>query len=237
MTMKLKGLIITGTGTDVGKTYVSSLIVQSLAETTERVGVYKPVCSGASFNSQGAPVWQDIVELKRALPKPCPEDWICPQRFLAPLAPPLAARAEGRSVDDRLLIGGLKVWQGQVDYLVIEGAGGILAPLSDQHNLADVAEIIRFPLIIVAQNEVGTINHTLLTIEAARSRGLPIAGVILNTANPDPETLFETMHAVEITRRTDVPILGILPYASEMMLQQNGHPAKISWTDLMLVNY
>ncbi len=231
--MRLSGLIITGTDTDVGKTYVSSIILQQLGAKTERVGAYKPVCSGASFNSQGEPVWQDVVDLKTSLPKEFPQDWICPQRYLAAYAPPIAARAEQKRVDDRLLIGGLKIWQGQVDYLVLEGAGGLLSPLSDAHNLADMAEIIRFPLIIVAPNHVGVINHTLLTIEAAKSRGLHVAGVILNTVQPDPETLLETMHAEEIALRTDVPILGIIPYASEMMLQPNGHPATIDWMKLM----
>lgn len=224
------GLFITGTDTNVGKTQIASWIIRELRSARHRVAAYKPVCSGASCTSP--PQWDDIDRLRTALGLDLPDEIICPQRFLAPLAPHLAARAEGRFVDFEQLVGGMDWWRGRADLMIVEGAGGLLAPVTDTKTVADLARAVRYPLIIVARCGLGTINHTLLTIEAARSRQLAIAGVVLNQSHPDDNWSLAESNAVEIETRGGVSVFGFMKYGSDDGLQRHGSPVTIRWSDL-----
>jgi len=137
---------------------------------------------------------------------------ICPQRFNAPLAPPVAARLQGKTVDAALLRSGIDWWRERADFLVVEGAGGLLSPLTESECVADLAVSCGLPLIIVARLSLGTINHTLLTIEAAHSRDLAIAGIILNQpAASDDGDRSVASNPEELQRRCAAPIVAILP--------------------------
>jgi dethiobiotin synthetase len=180
------GLFITGTGTGVGKTYVGALIARALRSGGKRVGVYKPVASGCEVRDRKL-FSPDAVALWDAAGRPGTLEQVCPQLFAAPLAPHLAARAEGRKVDTKLLRDGLESWLTTSDIVVVEGAGGLMSPISDEDYNADLAAEFGFPLLIVSANELGTINHTLLTLIAASSysdKGLTTAGVVLNSPRP-----------------------------------------------------
>ena len=208
-----RGLFITGTGTGVGKTYVAALIARSLAAAGKRVGVYKPVASGCELHD-GRLVSPDAVTLWEAAGKPGTLDQACPQIFAAPIAPHVAARAEGRRVDPKLLRTGLDFWRESCDIVLVEGAGGLLSPLSDDDYNADLAAEFGYPLVIVAANELGTINATLQTLIAARHHrhGLRVAGVILNSPRPlanDPST---ASNADELRKRCDVPLLAVMAH-------------------------
>lgn len=183
----MQKLLISGTDTSVGKTWVTALLARQGTAQGQIVGVYKPVCSGADPGSGPTPVWDDLRVLSAAVGDRWPVDDICPQRFLAPVAPPEAARREGRQVDSRRLRGGATRWGGRCDVLLIEGAGGLLCPLADDTTVADLAQDLQAPVLIVAANRLGVINHTLLTVEVLRSRQLVPAGVVLNdTRDPLP---------------------------------------------------
>jgi dethiobiotin synthetase len=227
------GLFVTGTDTNVGKTHVASLILRSLRTLGIRVGAYKPVCSGAILTSPSGPRWEDIDRLRDAVGCDFPDEAICPQRFLAPLAPPLAARAEGRTIDAARLVSGLQWWQGRADVVVVEGAGGLLAPVTETETVADLARSIGFPLIVVARCGLGTINHSLLTLEAARLRQLAVAGVVLNQCRPDDDRSLAEDNATEIESRGGVPVLGIIDWGSVDGLQRHGHPVTIPWRELI----
>ncbi len=230
--MTQSGLFVTGTDTNIGKTHVATLIVRALRANGHRVGAYKPVCSGAVLDSTGTAQWEDIERLRAALGVDWPDDAISPQRFLAPLAPPLAARAEGRTVDFGRLVSGIKWWRGKVDLLIVEGAGGLLAPVAETETAADLAQAIGFPLVIVARCGLGTINHTLLTVEAARRRGLSIAGVVLNQSHPGDDRALAEANAAEIETRGIVVVLGIVDWGSPDGLHRHGCPVTIPWSDL-----
>ncbi len=245
------GLFVTGTDTGIGKTHVASLIVRQLVSSGVRVGVYKPVCSGAEFDSNGLARWDDIERLRDAVqgdwhvnalsgelraPERLSDDAICPQRFLAPLAPPLAARAEGRTVDLALLESGADHWSAGADVLIVEGAGGLLAPVSATTSVGDLARQFDYPLIIVARCGLGTINHTLLTIEAAQRRGLRVAGIVLNQARPEDNLALATDNAAEIAARGGVPVLGVITWQSTAGLQRDGQTVTIDWRDLAECN-
>ena len=177
-------VMIAGTDTGVGKTVVTVAVARWFQSRAIPVGLYKPACSGSEPGHEEQPVWGDIEQHWAALEGAFPRDWICPQRFRAPLAPCDAARAEGRMVDDRLLRTGADVWTGQVDLLLIEGAGGLLSPLSDETDNATLAADLQTPLILVSAWRLGAVNQTLLTLEVARGRGLSVAAVVLNEVHP-----------------------------------------------------
>lgn len=174
------GLFITGTDTEVGKTYVGCCIARQLVSEGVKVGVYKPVASGC-IEQNGTWISGDAMELWNAADKPLSLDEVCPQKFIAPLAPHLAAREEGRGVDQELIRSGLKPWLANSEFILVEGAGGLLCPLSDEESyMANLASDFGYPLVIVARNALGTINHTLLTLEVAQRRGLKVAAVVVN---------------------------------------------------------
>lgn len=232
MTPKPPGLFVTGTDTNIGKTRIAALILRAVRGQGLRVGAYKPVCSGASTDAAGRLVWDDVEQLRTALGSDCSDDAISPQRFQAPLAAPLAARAEGRSVDANLLVSGLESWYGQADLLVVEGAGGLLAPVTETTDVADLAQSIGYPLVVVARCGLGTINHTLLTVEAARRRRLVVAGVVLNQSRLDDEIALAESNAAEIEARGKVSVLGILGHGSSDELHRHQCPVTIPWSDL-----
>jgi dethiobiotin synthetase len=233
------GLFITGTDTDVGKTYVAALIAKSLHAAGHRVGVYKPTASGCRrvLNSRlslresselpqserrqsdsSDLISDDALALWQAAGRPDTLDRVCPQRFEAPLAPHLAARAEGREIDRLLLRDGLNYWRERSDIILVEGAGGLLAPIDDDETFAELVRDFGFPLVIVAKNALGTINHTLLTLHAARTihGGLPVAGIILNQLSPpnanDPSV---ATNRRELERRCAASILAEIAWNAD----------------------
>jgi dethiobiotin synthetase len=231
------GLFVTGTDTEVGKTHVVSLIVRQLGASGIRVGVYKPVCSGAVLDAHGRARWDDIDRLREAvrgdwLDGELTDEAICPQRFLVPLAAPLAARAEGRVVDVEYLRHGAAWWTGRADILIVEGAGGLLSPVTESTTVAELARDIGYPLIVVARCGLGTINHSLLTIDVARRRGLVVAGIVLNQTHSDDDRTLWADNAAEIEARSGAPVFGMIPWRSVDDLQRDGQTVTIRWRTL-----
>jgi dethiobiotin synthetase len=227
-----RGLFVTGTDTGVGKTHVASIILRELQASGVRTGAYKPVCSGAVLNAAGQPTWDDIERLTAALARPEWAQLVGPQRFLAPLAPPLAARAEGRAIDRAMLDVGLHAWSHHCDGLVIEGAGGWFCPLTDTQTFADWVTRWRWPVLIVARRGLGTINHTLLTIAAIRAAGVPLIGVVLNDSDSEQADLSIGGNPIEIEARTGVPVFGEVRYGATR-IERQGRPVRLHWAQLM----
>ncbi|MEZ6126678.1 MAG: dethiobiotin synthase [Planctomycetaceae bacterium] len=181
----MKRLLVTGTDTNVGKTWISCILLRQLRQQGLSAGAWKPVCSGSIPASDGSMIWDDVHQLANAIGWKQSIDIICPQRFHAPVAPETAAALEGRTIDRQLLISGINAWKDSADVVVIEGAGGLLCPVSAEWTIADLAQQWDCPLLIVAANRLGVINHTLLTAEVAAHRGLQVTGIVLNTSEPD----------------------------------------------------
>ena len=194
-------VMITGTDTEVGKTYVSTVVLKRLKAAGLSLGAYKPVCSGAVKGPDGKAVWTDVQKLADAIQWTGPESYICPQRFDAPVAPNTAASKQNTDVNELLLTQGAQVWLHEVSHLLIEGAGGFLSPLSDRSTTANIAEAFGSPIVVVAANRLGTINHTVLTVEAIKKRGLSLNAIVVNDMTPDcgdDESM--ASNAVEIQR-------------------------------------
>jgi dethiobiotin synthetase len=207
------GLFITGTGTGVGKTYVAALIASALRDAGKRVGVYKPVASGCEIHA-GQLISLDAIALWEAAARPGTLEQVCPQRFAARLAPHLAARAEGRRVDPKMLRDGLEFWRTTTDIVIVEGAGGLMSPISDDEYNADLAAEFGFPLLIVAANVLGTINATLQTLITASTfrSGLHVTGVVLNSPNETVDDPSGESNAKELARRCERPLLATVEY-------------------------
>jgi len=223
MTSKeVPGLFITGTDTGVGKTYVGALVARSLRAAGYRVGVYKPAASGCRREGQ-ALVCDDAVLLWQSAGRPGPLERVCPQCFEAPLAPHLAAKAEGRRLDPELLRRGLDYWRDRSEIVLVEGAGGLMSPLGDEEYVADLACDFGFPLLIVARNALGTINQTLQTLIAASVHrgGLAVAGIVLNHPSPpSPDDPSIATNRGELAARSTAPILAEVAWGAESLESQ-----------------
>jgi len=169
------GFFVTGTGTGVGKTVVACALAEQLAARRVDVGVMKPIETGVG--SQGP---LDAIALAEAANVPEPLDRICPVRLEMPAAPAVAAAAEGRTVDLAAIRAAFDALRAAHETLIVEGAGGVLVPVTAGTTMADLARDLGLPLVVAARGRLGTINHTLLTLEALAARGLPVAGVVIS---------------------------------------------------------
>jgi dethiobiotin synthetase len=212
------GLFVTGTDTGVGKTHVAAMIARALKNEGREVGVYKPVASGCTHDAHadltnGRLTSEDAQLLWDAAGRPGELERACPQKFTAPLAPHLAARAEGKELDAPLLRRGFDYWRERSPTVIVEGAGGLFSPLGDTLYNADLAADLKLPLVVVAANRLGTIHATLATLLAARafrSGELTIEAIVLNDATPDDGSdPSRASNAAELRRHSAGPLLGL----------------------------
>lgn len=175
------GLFVTGTGTEVGKTVVAAAIARTLAAEGKRVAVFKPAVTGLEEEGE-----TDHALLRRASGSSQSDEEIAPYRYDPPASPHLAAALAGEEIDPERLRQTARAAAEDADVLVCEGVGGLLVPLSPTYLVRDLAADLAYPLVIVAAPGLGTINHTLLTIESARAAGLEVAAVVLNPWPEDP---------------------------------------------------
>ena len=223
------GIFITGTDTDVGKTYVAALIAKQLHKQGVNVGVYKPAASGCTDNDDNMLFSEDADALWNAAGQPATVNHVCPQMFRAPLAPHLSARAEGKEIHRELLVQGIEYWQENSDFIIVEGAGGLMSPISDDDFVADLAYEFGFPLVVVVANKLGCINHTLQTLvtAAAYEDGISIAGIILNQViPPTPDDQSLDSNPAEIERVCIPPVLATVDF-------EQGLSREIDWLKLV----
>lgn len=168
---------MTGTDTGVGKTVVSCALVRELAALGMDVGAMKPIETGVG--PQGP---LDAQALQQAAGGGDPLELVCPERFALPAAPSVAARAEVRKVDVAAIVAAFQQLTARHELVVVEGAGGLLVPLDETLTMADLAATLELPLLVVSRGALGTLNHTRLTLEAARARSLPLLGVVVSHA-------------------------------------------------------
>jgi dethiobiotin synthetase len=152
--------------------------------------------------------------LWNALDGKFPHERICPQRFTAPLAPPVAARIEQREVNAPLLQEGAQWWRGHVETLLVEGVGGWKCPLTETTTVADLAIELKFPVLIVAANRLGMMNHTLLTLESVEKSGLSCLGVVVNCPQSG-EDGSEYSNIPMLRGLSQAPIFGPLPWTPQ----------------------
>jgi dethiobiotin synthetase len=183
----LRGVFVTGTGTEVGKTVVAAAIARTAAAAGERVAVFKPAVSG--LDEPGEP---DHELLRRAAGSEQRIEGIAPYRFGPPVSPHLAAEMAGVDIDPGAVVAAARKAAGEGDLLVCEGVGGFLVPLTAEYSVRDFARELGLPVVIAAPPGLGTINHTLLTVEAVRGAGLEVAAVALTPWPQRPSGMEES---------------------------------------------
>jgi dethiobiotin synthetase len=170
----LRGVFVTGTGTEVGKTVVAAVIARTHAKSGDRVAVFKPAVSG--LEEGGEP---DDALLRRAAGSSQSDDEIAPYRYGPPVSPHLGAELAGERIDPARLLTTARAAAERADLVVCEGVGGLLVPLTLGYLVRDLARDLALPLVVAAPPGLGTINHTLLTVESARAVGLEVAVVVM----------------------------------------------------------
>lgn len=187
----MSSLFVTATGTDIGKTHVSAALIRELVRRGRRVDAFKPVLSG--FDDAAA---SDAGRLLEALGRPLSDlDRISPLRFTAPLAPPSAARAEGKRLLAEDLIGLCRDRLGE-DLLLIEGAGGVMSPLAEDATNLDVIAALGSPALLVSGSYLGAVSHALSAIAVLQSRDVPITAVVVSESAGEAPPLTEITEAL-----------------------------------------
>jgi len=207
-------LLITGTDTGIGKTLIAGAIAAHLRRQGLRVGVLKPAASGCVKRREGL-VSEDAEFLAHCADSPHPLDIIAPQRFAEPLAPAIAAQRLGLSLDWDAIQRSLTIITRDSDILIVEGVGGIMVPMDAKHTMLDVAQWLKLPAVVVARPNLGTINHTLLTVDALRDAKVKVAGVVVNRYPAEMPGVAEETNPRAIEKWGKVPVLCIVPDVKE----------------------
>lgn len=193
----MPALFVTGTGTEIGKTYVTASIVRKLRADGAQVRVLKPVISG--FDPD-APAEGDTGVLLAANGEAVAEaaiDRTSPWRYRAPLSPDMAAAREGRAIPFETLVAfSRKAARGPEDWVLIEGVGGVMVPLDDRHTVCDWIQASGLPALVVAGTYLGTISHTLTALAALRAAAVPVAGLVLSESIESPVAMEETASTI-----------------------------------------
>ena len=204
----MRGLFVTGTGTGVGKTVLTAALLAAAAAAGEPVRAHKPVVTGLDEPSGEWP--PDHVLLARTTGQ-APEE-VAPKRYGPPVSPHLAAALAGEHLDPELLAAGaltaLHAADPQDATLVVEGVGGLLVPLTDDYTVRDLAAALGLPLLVAAPPGLGTLNHTLLTLLAARAAGLEVRAVVL-TPWPAEPSVVERSNRETLARLGEVEVAGL----------------------------
>jgi dethiobiotin synthetase len=216
-----RSLLVTGTDTGVGKTFVAGGIAAALARRGIDVGVMKPFATGA-IRVGGRLVSEDARFLRGAAGVDDPLDLINPSCLRPPLAPAMAARVANQPIDLNRVWAAWRTLTARHSTMVVEGVGGLLVPLVTGLTVADLARRWTLPLVIVTRPSLGTINHTKLTVLAARSHGLRILGLVINSAVRTRRGLAERLNPAALEAETGVPLLAEIPFLSPGRFR---HPA------------
>ena len=193
-----RNLFLTGTDTDVGKTYVASLLVRALRRTGLDAVGFKPICCGDRADAEA--LWEASAR------SPALND-VNPVWLRTPAAPYTAAMIENRPIDLALIRESFAKLRSVHPAVIVEGVGGWRVPITKDYFVADLAAEFGLPVAVVVANRLGALNHTLLTVESIRARGLTCAGLILNHPSPDAEAIATTTNRAVLEDLLEVPVL------------------------------
>jgi dethiobiotin synthetase len=217
---KVKGLFVTGTDTGVGKTLIAGGIANVLRFNGKKVGVFKPVGSGCTHQHEGL-INSDAEFLRTCSHCNFSLSEINPVGFVTPAAPLVCEEFENRAVDFDKIVEAYKKICADSEYVIVEGVGGVRVPISVNIDVLDLAKEFQMPVLIVTRPDLGTINHTLLTIDAVKAAGLEIAGVVINGYDIESAGLAQESLAGVIEELGDVDIISVVPRDEESNVEEN----------------
>jgi len=214
-----RGVFITGTDTEVGKTVIAGAAAILQRSRGLRVGVFKPIATGCRRDIRLGLVSPDAEFLAACAETSCDVRTLCPCGYSTPAAPLVAVRHEHRPIDYDAIRHSYRHIVQTSDFVIVEGIGGLLVPVTARYSVADLAGEFGLPLVIVGRSALGTINHTLLTLEAAQARNLAVAGIVLNGYTPDGATLAEETAARTIAETGKVTLPLMVPRDKHLDVQ------------------
>lgn len=220
-----KGIFITGTDTGVGKTVVTAALASLLKSNGNKINVIKPFQTGTDL-----PGLNDIEFIYKVLDEPYDLDEVCPYRLSKPLAPLSAAALESVDLNLTNVKSLIQDCLNKYEVTIVEGAGGIFVPIKQNYFMSDLAGELGLKLLVVSKPNLGTINHTLLTLEHARLKGLEILGVVICNY-PENPGLAEITSLPLIERLGNVPLVGLIPYIQNLNVEKGSLgnlPMKVS---------
>lgn len=206
--MSKKGLFITGTDTDVGKTYIGAQIIRQLQTKVARIKTRKPIESGCELLHDGSLYPADGAALQQANHQNDSIDMITPFRFEPAVAPDRAARLTNTTISTTQLVQACLNGIDAEDFLLVEGAGGFYSPLSSDGLNVDLATALELPIVLVVKDQLGCINHTLLTLAAIQQTALNCLFIVLNKSTEQLQQTYN--HAEEIQLRSNLPVFTCL---------------------------
>ena len=214
--MRPKGFFITGTGTGVGKTVVTACLLAVLKNKGINTGVMKPVETGvdpACYSTANS----DAEFLLHTAQTGDPADQVCPYRFKTAASPWQAAMADGVDpVDETVIQDKFCQLSAKRDLMLVEGIGGLLVPIRENYMVADLIVDLQLPALVVSPFQLGAVNHTLLTLEAAKKYGLDVKGIIFNPLNDCGKTIAEKGQSEIIEKLSGTKILGECPFIDNL---------------------
>lgn len=216
---KTNGLFITGTDTGVGKSLVTGAIAYLLRQQGLKVGVFKPVASGCRHDREGL-VSDDTEFLAHCADAGYPLHVITPVTYSTPAAPVTCADIEGYPVDFEAIATAYKYLCETCDVVLVEGIGGALVPITETETILDLAVEFDLPTVIVARPNLGTINHSLLTIQAVRNVGLPVAGLVISGYNAETADVPEETSPAVICDFSDTTLLAVVPHDPDTSVEE-----------------
>jgi dethiobiotin synthetase len=210
----MKGLFITGTDTDVGKTALTALLLAELRRRGSDAAPMKPVQTGCSGDNVPDLDYSLSMAQMRVSDDDCKS--MCPYRFEPACSPHLAAEMAATEIDIAEIIIAARSLASEYEFILAEGAGGILVPINRRETMLDLMQALKFPILLAARPGLGTINHTLLSIRTLRSDGLEIAGVVFIAGTGAEPGLIEEDNAATIEQFGKVPVLGTIPFCETL---------------------
>jgi dethiobiotin synthetase len=197
---------ITGTDTEVGKTFVACALLHALrARGLTALGM-KPVAAGLDADGKN----EDVEQLIAASSRQAPRELVCPYVFHAAIAPHIATAEEGRTIELDRIVAAFAQLREQADTVLVEGVGGFCVPLGPQEDTSDLAAALDLPIILVVGMRLGCINHALLTVQSIAARGLKLAGWVANRIDPEMARFEENLAALQ--ERIGAPLLGVVAH-------------------------
>jgi len=206
-----QGIFITGTDTGVGKTFIAAGIASALKRQGINVGVMKPAHTGCKVKN-GLLIPSDSITLAMAAAVNDPMDLITPYMFKEPVAPYIAAKENNKRINPARIIKSFEKLCERHDYMVVEGIGGVLVPITRNFYVADLIKIFNIPALIVTRPCLGTINHTILTINCLNERGIPIKGIVINYSKKEKTSLAIKCAPDIIEKLSQIPVIGLISY-------------------------
>jgi dethiobiotin synthetase len=211
-----RGIFVTGTDTGVGKTLVSTALMRALKSRGMQVAGMKPVASGCEPTPEGLRN-EDALALIREQSLPFPYELVNPFAFAPAIAPHIAAAQAGIAIDLDRIVAAFEVLQARSDKVIVEGAGGWLAPISDAAGMQELALAINIPVLLVVGLRLGCLNHALLTARAIEASGLPICGWVANRI--EPEFPYWEENVATLKARLPAPLLGTVEHQATLSVE------------------